>query len=157
MKIFDATALIAFLCEMDCPEGITEISKRSRIIIPEGIANEIIRPPGKDRLQDLARQEIVEIVKVDQAKTNQIMNENPQLHRGECEAIVFAQTHTKERDLCIVSDDSRARRKFQTLNFKWTGEILDTMKADGTISEDTYNLKCHRLQNSPFYPRRKKQ
>ena len=35
MKIFDATTVIAFLSEMDCPEGIVLLSKHHKIIIPE--------------------------------------------------------------------------------------------------------------------------
>ena len=68
MKIFDATTVIAFLSEMDCPEGITMLSKHYKIIIPEGVASEVRKPPGKERLKDLVKQKAVEIVKIDQSK-----------------------------------------------------------------------------------------
>ena len=60
MKILDATAVIAFLSEMKCPEAIIELSKRTKIIVPEGVAHEIVRPPGKETLLDLAKRGIVE-------------------------------------------------------------------------------------------------
>lgn len=153
MKILDATAVIAFLSEMKCPEAIIELSKRTKIIVPEGVAHEIVRPPGKETLLDLAKRGIVEIVKVDQATVCRILDEYPQLHRGECEAIALVQEHVGERH--VVSDDSRARKIFQTLNFMWTEELLDTMRKAGTISEDIYKIKHQRLQNSAFYSRRK--
>ncbi len=153
MKILDATAVIAFLSEMRCPEGIIELSKKTRIIVPEGVAREIVRPPGREVLLDLAKRGIVEIVKVDQAGVCQISDEYPQLHRGECEVISFVQKHTG--DLHVVSDDSKARKIFQTLNFMWTEELLDAMRKAGTISEDNYKIKRQRLQNSAFYSRRK--
>jgi len=156
MKIFDATAIIAFLNDMDYPEGITELSKYYEIVIPEGVANEIKKSPGKEMLQDLAKHKAVKIIKVDQSKVNQILNEHPQLHRGECEAIAFMQMYSGEKKACIVSDDSKARKIFQKLNFKWTERLLDIMKERGIIDSDIHASISDKLQNSAFYSRRKK-
>ena len=41
MKIFDATAIIAFLSEMECPEGLELLSEHYKLIIPQGVADEI--------------------------------------------------------------------------------------------------------------------
>lgn len=133
MKIFDATTIIAFLSEMDCPEGIITLSKHHKIIIPEAVAGEIKKSPGKERLRKLAEQKVVEIVKIDQTMVEQILREYPQLHKGECEAIAYMQSHFREKKDCIVSDDLKARKIFKTLNFQWTREMLDAMRAEGTI------------------------
>ena len=156
MKIFDATAVIAFLSEMNYPEGLIELSKHYEIIIPEGVASEIHNSPGKETLQGLAQRRIVKIVKVDPQRTAQIQNESPQLHLGECEGIAYVQAYSGEKKICIVSDDSKARRIFPMLNFKWTERLLDIMKEKGIIDARTHASKMEKLQNSTFYSRSRK-
>ena len=153
MKIFDATAVIAFLSDMNYPEGLEQLSKYYEIIIPQGVADEITKSPGKEILQDFAKQKVVKIVNVDPEKVTQIQNENPQLHRGECEAIVYGQTYAGEKKICIVSDDSMARKLFQMLNFKWTERLLDIMREKGIIDSDTHSSKIDKLKKSAFYSR----
>jgi predicted nucleic acid-binding protein len=157
MKIFDATAVIAFLVEMKCADSLEALAKHYEIIIPEGVAGEITKSPGKETLHDLAKHKVVNIVKVDQQRTNQIMSGHPQLHKGECEAISYAQTYRGEKKVCIVSDDSKARKIFQKLNFKWTERLLDIMKEKGIIDSEKHASKIRLLQNSPFYSRSRKQ
>ena len=41
MKILDATTIIAFLNEMNYPDGLVKLSKHYEIVIPEGVVNEI--------------------------------------------------------------------------------------------------------------------
>jgi len=41
MKIFDATAVIAFLKDMDYSEGITKLSEHYEIVIPESVVDEM--------------------------------------------------------------------------------------------------------------------
>ena len=55
MKIFDATAVIAFLSEMQCPEGLAKLSNNYEILIPKGVADEIKKPSGKKMLLDLVK------------------------------------------------------------------------------------------------------
>jgi len=156
MKIFDATAVIAFLSEMRCPDGLEKLSRHYEIIIPEGVVGEITRSPGKEVLQDLANRKVVKIVKVDQQATSKVMNAYPQLHLGECEVITYAQTYAGEKKTCIVSDDSKARKIFQKLNFKWTERLLDIMKEKGIIDPKEHEAKTKLLENSPFYSRNRK-
>ncbi len=61
MKIFDATAVIAFLNDMNYSDGIMELSKHYEIIIPKGVADEIKKSPGKEMLQDLVKQKAIKI------------------------------------------------------------------------------------------------
>ncbi len=153
MKIFDATAVIAFLSDMNYPEGLEQLSKYYEIIIPQGVADEITKSPGKEILQDFAKRKVVQIVNVDPEKVTQVQNENPQLHQGECEAIVCAQTYTGEKKICIVSDDSKARKIFQMLNFEWSERLLDIMKEKGIIDSYTHSSKIDKLKKSAFYSR----
>jgi predicted nucleic acid-binding protein len=156
MKIFDATAVIAFLSEMRYPEGLEALSEYYEIIIPAGVAAEITRSPGKEMLEDLAKREVVKIVEIDQQIISQVMSESPQLHQGECEAIAYAQAYTGEKKVCIVSDDSKARKIFQKLNFKWTERLLEIMMEKGLIDDSTYEAKTRKLQESPFYSKDKR-
>ena len=154
MKIMDATAVIAFLSEMKCPEGLVKLSDNHEILIPKGVADEIKKPPGREMLLNLHRRKIVKIVNVDQSKLSHMTKKYPQLHKGECEAVLLAQLHEKVEEMCVVSDDSKARKIFHNLNFKWTEQLLTIMKSNGILDEHTYNIKKQRLQNSPFYGRR---
>ena len=63
MKIFDATAVIALLNEMDYPEGMVKLSKHYKVIIPKGVAGEIKKSPGRERLYDLVKQGAVQTEK----------------------------------------------------------------------------------------------
>ena len=152
VKIFDTTAVIAFLSEMDFSEGIVELSKHYEIIIPEGVVAEVKKPPGKEMLQRLMKQKTVKIVTADPVRVKQIIKEYPQLHIGECEVITIVQMHDVRRKDCIVSDDLSVRKKFQTLNIKGTEKLLYIMRKEGIIDDETHILKSHKLQNSTFYP-----
>lgn len=155
MKIFDTTAVIAFLSEMRCPEGLVSISNNYKILIPKGVADEIKKPPGKEVLLDLIKRGVVKIAVVDQSRVSQMLNEHPQLHRGECEAVLLARSQVDRKKVCVISDDSKARKTFHTLDFKWTEELLAIMRRKGMLDERTYNLKNDRLQKSAFYCRKR--
>lgn len=157
MKIFDATAVIAFLSEMECPDSLVTLSKHYELIIPEGVAAEIKKQPGKGYLQNLAKRRVIQIVQVDQNLVKKIQNEHPQLHQGECEAIAYVESYSGSKKIYIISDDSKARKIFQKLNFKWTEQLLDIMKKKGLIDPSIYAEKMKKLANSPFYSRSKKQ
>lgn len=151
MKILDATTVIAFLSEMKFPEGLDKLSKYCKIVIPEAVANEITKCPGKQMLSDLVKQDIVEIVVVDQEKVSKELREYPQIHKGECEAVILAQSYGKENTY-VVSDDKKARSIFQHIcNFKWTKELLAMMKDMEIIDDCTYSNKIKTLKESPFY------
>ena len=77
MKILDATAVISFLDEMKCVDGIIKLSKHQDIIIPKGVVDEIIKPPGKEILQELIANRIVKIVYVDQLKVTNFKQIQP--------------------------------------------------------------------------------
>ncbi len=151
MKIFDATAVIAFLFEMEYPEGLELLSKHYKLIIPQGVVDEITKEPGKTRLEKLEEKNVVNVVKVDHDLATKIQKSYPQLHSGECEAIAYALSTDHKN--CVVSDDLKARSFFQKLNFKWTERLLEIMKERGIIDEATHNSKIEKLEKSPFYSR----
>lgn len=153
MKILDATAVIAFLSELLCPEILEELSKYYKLMIPEGVFAEIKKPPGKEMLNTLVKKRTIQIVKVDQNKAAQLLKEHPQLHLGECEAIAFAMSHNSTSKIYILSDDSKARKIFQNFSFSWTEQLFDIMKGKGMIKSEVYDVKMKQLQNSPFYSR----
>lgn len=152
VKIFDATVLIAFLREMDCPDTVTALAKKYTIVVPEGVASEITKQPGKSRLQKLARQRSIKITKLTpkaQTLATRFMDDHPFLHKGESEAVALSKT--EYRRACIVSDDKRARRLFRMLKFEWTREILCIMQENGMISAEAHAEKIARLDASGFY------
>lgn len=152
MKIFDATAIIAFLSEMECPEGLELLSEHYKLIIPQGVADEITKEPGKTRLAKLKEKKVVSVVRVDEDLATKIQKSHPQLHSGECEAIAYALS--TDHNNCIVSDDGKARNFFQKLNFKWTEKLLEIMKEKAIIDDATFNSKKEKLEKSSFYSRR---
>ena len=155
MKIFDATAVIAFLFEMEYPEGLELLSKQYKLIVPQGVASEIKKEPGKTLLEKLVGKKIVNIVEVDHDLATKIQKSHPQLHSGECETIAYALSTDHKN--CVVSDDLKARSFFQKLNFKWTERLLDIMKEKGMIDPNEHESKMKLLQNSPFYFKGRKQ
>ena len=154
MKVFDATALIAFLSEMDFPDGLVELSKHYSLFVPTGVACEIKKSPGKERLKKLVDDKVITIVSVPEDKVQRMVREYPQLHRGECEAIIWTSSQTTEKKICILSDDTKARKMFVSLNFKWSERLLDIMLEKKLISPDNYTQKKVKLSNSSFYGRR---
>ena len=156
MKILDATAVIAFLSEMECPETLQELSKYYQLIIPEGVVIEIRRSPGKEMLKELIKKKNIQIVKVDHNRTIQMQKEHPQLHSGECEVMTLAMSHADSKQISVVSDDLKVRKIFQNFNFSWTEQLLDVMKDKGMLEPNTYESKMNRLSKSPFYSRSKK-
>lgn len=151
MKVFDATTLIAFLSDMRFPEGLKTLSSHYRLVVPQGVADEIKKSPGKELLRNLVKNGAIRIEATNSQLVAQIEKENPQLHRGECEVIAFAESFDGDDDVYLLSDDRLARRKFQNLNFKWTEELMEHMKARGMIDSATYDTKIKELYNSPFY------
>lgn len=135
---------------MDCPEGLVKLSKHYKILIPCGVADEIIKSPGKERLRALSDQHVVDIVNIDRSKAISIEKEHPQLHRGECEAIALYMKIAR-LDSCIISDDLQVIHLFQSLNIKRTQKLLKIMKEKRIIDGMTYRSKITKLQKSSFY------
>ncbi len=151
MKVFDTTAVIAFLKDMDFQDGFESLSKKYKLYIPAGVAAEVTKQPTKEKLSLLIEKNLVKIVEVDQAAIKWMMGMHPQLGRGECEAIIYAEAQGNTGKICIVSDDKKARSKFGKLNFKWTERLIQLMKEDGMIDEQTHAKLMEKLGQSAFY------
>lgn len=156
MKVFDATTVIAFLSEMQCPDSLQELSKYYQLLIPHGVYAEITKPPGKQMLDMLVKKQTIQIVEVDQNKAAQLQKEYPQLGRGECEAILLAMSSNDTSTTYILSDDLKARKIFQSFNFRWTQELLKFMKTKNMIKSEMYEIKLERLRKSNFFFRGKR-
>lgn len=152
-KIFDTTAVIAFLHDMSCPECIVELSRHCEIFVPEEVADEVTKQPGRQRLQGLISGGVIKVVRADRAKMAQLAYDKPFLGSGERAAIAAVLARGALKGALVVSDDMRARRAFGGVRFAWTEEMLDAMMARGIIGRDTYNLRMSKLENSSFYSR----
>lgn len=154
MKILDASAIIAFLSEMNCPESLSKLAKYHRLLIPEGVYNEIKKPPGKHTLDRLVKEAAIKIVKPNPVDVIAIQNEHPQLHLGECEVIAFVLSYSGSEKIYILSDDLMARKKYPQFDFGWTEQLLDIMKERKWIESIIHKEKMKLLSQSPFYTRR---
>lgn len=47
IKILDTSVIIAFLNELNYPEGLAKLSKYYETVIPKGVASEITEPSQK--------------------------------------------------------------------------------------------------------------
>ena len=158
VKIFDATALIAFLSarEMDFPEGIEQLAKGYPLIAPAGVVGEITKPVQREKLDELIKHGVIKVIDADATAVEAITNNHPTLHRGESEAIAYAINCTGDEKVCILSDDLEARRRYPALRFTWTEELIGKMHEKSLIDGSTYTKLRDKLAKSTFYSRGKK-
>jgi predicted nucleic acid-binding protein len=153
MKIFDATSLIAFLWELDYPDGLRLLSSKHRIVVPGGVISEITRDRSKAALNALLAEGVLSEQSVPELEVDEIRALHPQLGRGECEVLAVAgKSHPSEPPI-LVCDDRGARSTFPMFRFVWTEELLDYMWRRGLIEETRHKMLLERLANSTFYSR----
>ena len=95
---------------MSYPEGIEALSKKYRLVVPQGVAREITKPPGPRLFQRLVEQKSIDVVKLSvkaQARAAGMAGSYAQLHSGEREAIALLETEHPRA--CIVSDRGPGR------------------------------------------------
>jgi predicted nucleic acid-binding protein len=153
MKIFDATSLIAFLWEMDFPEGIESLSHRHDVVIPRAVANEITREASKAKLAQLVRGGAVLVRDCPASRVQVIREVNPQLGLGECEVLALREQMTSADQIYLVSDDRKARAKYPQYTWVWTEELLDYMSDRSLITSIKHRSLIERLTKSTFYSR----
>ena len=156
MIILDATSIIAFLKEMNCPDSLKILSKKEQLVVPLGVVDEITKSPEKEILNVLINNKFLSSVEVEPQLKNRIEKENITLHGGECECIAYAIINNSDPNLTILSDDSNARKKFKNLKITWTEDLLEKMNSDNLIDQKTFDQKTKELSNSPFYSKKVK-
>lgn len=156
MIILDATSVIAFLKEMNCPDSLEVLSKYEKLVILKGVVDEITKSPEKEILKELIKNKVISSVDAGSQLKNRIEKENIILHSGECECIAYAIMNHSNPNLSILSDDSKARKKFKNLKFTWTEDLLEKMNRDDLIDQKTFDQKTQDLSNSPFYSKKVK-
>lgn len=156
MKILDASSLIAFLWDLKWPDGIVRISARHEIVIPSGVASEVTRESAKAFLRDLIQNQVVRVVLCSPERVGTIRDENPQLGKGECEVLAFAETLTTAQRAYLVSDDKKARSKFPQYRWVWTEELLAYMRERALITQSDHRDLIGRLEASSFFSRSKR-
>ena len=153
MKIFDATSLIAFLWELDYPEGLRLLSLRHRIVVPSGVVSEVTRDRSRASLRALLAAGVIAEQAITESEVEKIRALHPQLGRGECEVLAIAENTDSKEPPVLVCDDKVARSKFPNLRFVWTEELLDYMQRRGLIEEGQHKVLLERLAKSTFYSR----
>lgn len=156
LKVLDATAVIAFLGEMNFHEGLEALSDYYEVVITPGVVAEITKEPTKSALLELIDKEFLRVVQPNRETADTLRREHPQLHTGECEAIAYAIDDSRKEKCYILSDDLKARKIFPGLDFKWTEALLDHMLISRIIDENTHSLKTTALKNSNFYSRNRR-
>jgi predicted nucleic acid-binding protein len=153
MKVFDATAVIAFLGELDYPEGLRLIATRHDVVLPMGVVREIRRDRSKKNLKGLLEQGSIRVVEASPAKIQRVRDENPALGQGECEVLAFAEDYFGDPSVFLICDDSRARNKNPNRRFVWTEELIDYMEVRGLIDSSKHTSLLEQLAKSGFFSR----
>ena len=153
MKIFDATSAIAFLWEMDFPEGFAFLATRHRLVLPAGVASEIRRPKSRAHLAELVERGCIEIIAATPEAVGRLRDLNPSLGIGECELLALADAELSSARPFLVCDDRAARRRFPGRRYVWTEELLEYMERRGLIGKETLAMLLGRLAKSGFYSR----
>lgn len=156
MKILDATAVIAFLSELDYPEGLVKIATRHEVLIPRAVSDEITRPSTRGRLEALIRGQAVTVVDCPSEKVGKVRAENPQLGPGECAVLVLGEESRPAAAVFLVSDDRKARQKFPQRQWVWTEQLLDYMLERSLITSPVHQALIARLERSTFYSSRRR-
>jgi hypothetical protein len=153
MKIFDATSLIAFLGELNYPDGLRLLATRQKLLVTEGVVSEIKREPSRGYLSRLIDDGCLRSERVPEGEVGRLQRLHPQLGLGECEILAWVQLRGNPPGTFVVSDDARARGKFPAYAFVWTEQLLDYMRERGLIEEGKHRSLLEQLAKSTFYSR----
>jgi predicted nucleic acid-binding protein len=153
MKVLDATSAIAFLGELDYPDGLRLISGRHEIVVPSGVVAEIQRARSRGNLNLLIEEKVIRVVEPNPESVRHIRDENPALGQGECEVLAITADRVGDPTVFVISDDRGARSKYPARNYVWTEELIDYMEARGLIDPARHGSLLAQLERSGFYSR----
>ena len=151
MKILDSTVLIAFLSEMDYPEGLRVLSLRHRLVIPQEVRNEIRRPPSSVRLQALIDEGVISVRAVNPSRLKALRDRFVDLGPGECACIVLYEGKADECVALVVTDDKAVRKRLPGCRYVWTRQLVRYMLQRGLIDAQRSEALMGRLAASTFY------
>lgn len=151
MKILDSTVLIAFLREMDYPEGLRTLSSAHKLLVPKAVVGEVRKPPASTRMMDLITQGILCPRDVSAERVQALRNGFLDLGQGECECVALWETVEERKSTKIVTDDKRIRKRLPGFPYVWTQELLDYMVRRRLIDGQAAKGLLGRLAASSFY------
>jgi predicted nucleic acid-binding protein len=154
MKVLDSTTLIAFLREMDFPEGLERLSKIHQLLVPHAVAVEIKKPPASTRMDELVRTGILIVREAPRQRVESLMHKFIELGPGECECVALWETVEHGVSARIVTDDKRIRIRVPGAQYVWTQELIHYMVLQGLLEDRAAEEFLGRLAASSFYYRR---
>ncbi len=155
MKVLDATVLIAFLHEMDFPEGLRILARAYRLIVPRGVVAEIRKPPASDRLDRLIRDRVITVMSAPAERVVSLGEAFIELGAGERECVSLFESLPRTEGDRLVTDDSRIRKRVPGSHYVWTQELLRYMCRRGLLDAESTQGLLRRLESSTFYSHRK--
>ncbi len=151
MKVLDATVLIAFLCEMDFPEGLRILSRAHRLLVPPGVVAEVKRPPASHRIQKLISEEVLTVMNPPSERVAALGEAFLELGRGERECVSLLESLPRTADPRLVTDDLRVRVRVPGSHYVWTQELLRYMGRKGLLDASSTQALLTKLEGSTFY------
>ena len=151
MKILDATVLIAFLREMDYPEGLRSLSQRHRLVVPRAVVLEVCKPPAAQRLKQLIGELVLVEERPPEGEVQRLRDQFIDLGPGEVECVALALDAAASETNYVVTDDRAVRRRFPQIRFVWTEELLRYMVSRRLLDGVRVEGLLSKLSKSTFY------
>jgi len=154
MKILDATALIAFLRELDFEDGLRRLSTIHRLVVPTGVASEVKKPPASIRLASLLDEGVLVKRAAPTERVGELRTRFLDIGQGECECVALSETLAAKESLVVVTDDKQVRKRVPGPRYVWTQQLLVYMVKRGLLSLQSGEDLLRKLAASSFYSAR---
>ena len=154
MKVLDSTVIIAFLREMDYPEGLRKLASAHQLVSPYAVIGEVRKPPASNRLAELVKDGVVSPCKAPAERVAVLRGRYLDLGPGECECVALWESADKPPGSRLVTDDKRVRQRLPGSHYVWTVELIRYMTRRRLIDAHTEEELLRRLAASSFYYRR---
>ncbi len=151
MKVLDATVLIAFLREMEFPDGLRILARAHRLLVPRGVVDEVKKPPASHQLRVLISEGVLDEVSAPPNRVAELGEAFIELGQGERECVSLLESLPSSADPRIVTDDSRVRVRVPSDRYVWTQELLRYMGRKGLLDSESTQGLLSKLATSTFY------
>ena len=155
MLIFDASALLALLSDIDRPDLVRMLAETHKVlVVPSGVDAEIIDHRARAALDRLAGDGRVAVLRVN---ADEEIHEFRGVHRGtgegEADVILACQKIASDGGAAVaVLDDRKGRAAAKGIGVRFTGlaGLLMDLKDRGVLGKDEYAAVIRSLRSSRF-------
>jgi predicted nucleic acid-binding protein len=156
LLILDSSVIIAFMTEMDDGEYLFALSLQGfKLIITDGVAQEVKREPGKSRLEIAIKEAWITVESTPRAEYDFFKKRYPMLDYAEVEVIQKG-LELKHSGLqyCCVLDEGAGRKIADSLGLNKIGTegLLTIMNHSGVVDDTIMKKLLNKLGQSSFRP-----